>query len=59
MADGGFTVKDRLEKLGIKLNITPLMEGRQQLPSKEIEAGRTITSLRIHVKRAIGRIKTY
>ena len=59
MADRGFTVKDMLEKLAITLNIPPFMEGRQQLPSEEIEAGRKIASLRIHIERAIGRIKTY
>mgnify|MGYP003417295476 FL=1 len=59
MADRGFTVKDMLETLGIDLNIPPFLDGRQQLPYEEIEAGRTIASLRIHVERAIGRIKTY
>ena len=59
MADRGFTVKDMLEKLAIRLNIPPFMEGRQQLPSEEIEAGQKIASLRIHIERAIGRIKTY
>lgn len=48
-----------LETLGIDLNIPPFLDGRQQLPYEEIEAGRTIASLRIHVERAIGRIKTY
>ena len=59
MADRGFRVKDMLEKLTIRLNIPPFMEGLQQLPSEEIEAGRKIASLRIHIERAIGRIKTY
>ena len=59
MADQGFIMKDMLEKLGIGLNIPPFMEGRQQLPAEEIEAGRKIASLRIHVERTIGRIKTY
>ena len=59
MADRGFTIKDILEKLGIKLNTPPFMEGRQQLPPKEIETGRKIASLRIHVERAIGRMKNY
>ena len=52
-------MKDVLEKLGIGLNISPFMKGRQQLPSEEIKVGRKIASLRIHVKRAIRRIKTY
>lgn len=56
MADRGFTVKDMLRELNIELNIPP---GRQQLPYQEIEEGRKIASLRIHVERAIGRIKTF
>lgn len=35
------------------------MEGRQQLPPEEVQRGRTISSLRIHVERAIGRMKTF
>ena len=41
MADRGFTVKDMLENLAIRLNIPPFMEGRQQLSSEEIEAQNT------------------
>ena len=35
------------------------MEGRKQLPPKEVEEGRRIASLRIHVERAIGRMKNF
>ena len=35
------------------------MEGRQQLTAQEVRAGREIASLRIHVERAIGRIKNF
>ena len=35
------------------------MDGQQQLPPEEIQSGRRIASLRIHVERAIGRIKVY
>ena len=59
MADRGFTIKDMLKELNIELNIPPFLEGRQQLPAQEVEKGRTIASLRIHVERAIGRIKTF
>jgi len=59
MADRGFTIKDQLAKIGIELNIPPFMEGRQQLPAEEVQRGRTISSLRIHVERAIGRIKPF
>ena len=59
MADRGFTIKDMLREIGVKLNIPPFMEGRQQLPREEVEKGRCIASVRIHVERAIGRIKTF
>ena len=59
MADRGFTVKDLLEKIGAELSIPPFMEGRQQLPAKEVQKGRHITSVRINLERAIGRIKTF
>ena len=54
MADRGFTIKDILKELNIDLNIPPFMEGRRQLPANEIDEGRRIASLRIHVERAIG-----
>ena len=59
MADRGFTIKDLLKDVGVELNIPPFMEGRTQLPAGEVQEGRQIASLRIHVERAIGRIKTY
>ena len=59
MPERGFTVKDMLQELNIELNIPPFMEGRQQLPYQEVEEGREIASLRIHVERAIGRTKTF
>lgn len=59
MADRGFTIKDVLSELNIGLNIPPFLEKRKQLPPDEIEVGRKIASLRIHVERAIGRVKNY
>ena len=59
MADKGFTIKDMLKQLNVDLNIPPFMDGRRQLPSQEIQSGRKIASLRIHVERAIGRMKVY
>ena len=59
MADRGFTIKDLLKELHIDLNIPPFLEGRRQLPSTEVDAGRKIASVRIHVERAIGRIKCF
>ena len=33
MADRGFTIKDVLDNIGVKLNIPPFMEGQWQLPA--------------------------
>ena len=59
MADRGFTIKDLLSTLHIELNIPPFLNEQKQLPSAEVVAGRKIASVRIHVERAISRIKTY
>ena len=59
MADRGFTIKDMLDNLQIELNIPPFLNERKQLPSGEVDQGRKIAAVRIHVERAISRIKTY
>ena len=59
MADRGFTIKDVLKELNIDLNMPPFLEGQRQLSAEKVQEGRTIASLRIHVERAIGRIKNY
>ena len=59
MADRGFTIRDQLKEVGAELNIPPFMEGRSQLPATEVLEGRKIASLRIHVERAIARIKNF
>ena len=46
-------------QLNIHLNIPPFLEGRQQLSEGEVTKGRQISSLRIHVERAIGRMKSF
>ena len=59
MADHGFTIKDQLEAIGVDLNIPPFLEGWAQLSSEDVSKGRSIASFRIHVERAIGRLKTF
>jgi len=59
MADRGFTIKDVLRSLNVDLNLPPFMEGRKQLPASDVQEGRKIAHLRIHVERAIGRIKNF
>ena len=60
MADRGFDIQDYyLTPHGVKVNIPPFLKGKQQLDSHELVETRRIASLRIHVERAMERIKNY
>ena len=50
MADRGFTIHDMLAGKGVTLNIPPFMEGRKQISAEDIQRGRQVASLRIHVE---------
>lgn len=58
MADKGFTIRDLLQKMNINLNI-PAFLNEKQLSAEDVDRSRKIASVRIHVERAIGRIKTF
>ena len=58
MADRGFTIADMLDVRGVMLNIPPL-KTNEQFTQREITNTRRIANLRIHVERAIGRIKYF
>ena len=59
MADRGFDIEENLILRGVSLNIPPFMRGKKQLSENEVVTTRRIASLRIHVERAVGRIKNY
>ena len=52
MADKGFLINDLLSPISVGLVIPPFLRQKGQFPPK-------IARLRIHVERAIGRIKQY
>ena len=56
MADRGFTIADLLDTKGVALNIPP-MKTSNQFTERELTTTRRIATLRIHIERAIGRIK--
>ena len=58
MADKGFTIKDLLP-LGVSLNIPPFLGQSQQMPAEDVVKTQVIASLRIHVERAINKIKNF
>ena len=57
MADRGFDIQHILAAKNVKLNIPPFMKGKEQLSLEEELETRSIASVRIHVERAIERIK--
>ena len=57
MVDKGFEIADDLPK-GVTLNIPPFLRGNDHLSIEEETETRRIASVRIHVERAISRIKT-
>ena len=56
MADRGFDIGDDLPT-GVTLNIPPFLDGKPQLSVEEENLTRKIASVRVHVERAIARIK--
>lgn len=59
MADRGFTIGEELCSRRVKLNIPAFMKGRDQLSEEDTINTRRIAAERIHVERAIMRIKSY
>ena len=59
MADKGFNINDVLEAIGVTLNIPPFLSDKAQFNEEEVENTQSVASVRIHVERAISRIKMY
>lgn len=58
MADKGFTIQDLLP-VGVSLNIPPFLGSSAQMPAEDVVKTQEIASLRIHVERAINKIKNF
>ena len=58
MADRGFDIASQLPE-GTGLNIPPFLGSRDQLENEEVVETRRIASVRIHVERAMERIKNF
>ena len=59
LADRGFTIRDVLYAKQVDLNIPPFLHGRNRLTREEEIKTRQIARVRIHVERAIERIKKF
>ena len=54
-----FTIESDLKELKVDLNIPSFLGGRAQLTAAEVKESPTIASVRIHVERAIQRVKKF
>lgn len=59
LADRGFLISEELSLHGASLAIPPFAKGKKQFSQKEVECARRLSRARIHVERAIERIKNF
>jgi hypothetical protein len=59
MADKGFLIKDELMYRRAELVMPPGAKGHEQMTSQDVQKTKAIANLRIHVERAIQRLKTF
>ena len=52
-------IEDLLLPLGVRLNIPPFLDKRQQMLPADVRSTKSIASVQIHVERAVGRLKDF
>ena len=59
MADKGFDIQHLLDPINVKINIPPFLKMNSQMSAAEVAQTQQIASERIHVERAINKIKKF
>ena len=59
MADKGFDIADLLRTKQVSLNLPPFRQRQTQFSAQDVLQTKTIAKVRIHVERAIRRIKEF
>jgi len=59
MADKGFRIESDLQQLGLQLNIPPFASSSGQMKIADVNLTEKIASHRVHVERAISRVKKF
>lgn len=59
LADKGFLIAEEVEKLGLRLNIPPFKRGQAQFTPEDVELTKSIARHRVHVERAIRKVKCF
>jgi len=59
LADRGFLVEEDVTARNCRLKIPAFTRGKAQLSQKDVETSRHLARVRIHVERAIGRLRHF
>ena len=59
MVDKGFLIEKELEKIGLKVNIPPFAQSNRQMAATDITTTKKMAAHRVHVERAIAKIKKF
>ena len=59
LADRGFTVQDLFSPMQVLVNIPAFLHGRTQFTEEEVVQTQQIANFRVHVERAIQRVKSF
>ena len=59
MADKGFDIQDLLDPISFKINMPPFLHMQDQMPAQDVVETQQIAAERIHVERAINKIKNF
>ncbi|KAK1903881.1 52 kDa repressor of the inhibitor of the protein kinase [Dissostichus eleginoides] len=59
MADKGFLIEDDIKSVGLQLNLPPFARSKRQMPSGDVLTTKRIAKHRVHVEKAIAKIKKF
>lgn len=59
MVDKGFLIEKDVQELGLNLNIPPFAKSHGQMPATDVEMTKKIAKHRVHVERAIAKVKKF
>ena len=59
MADKGSLIEEDIKAIGLELNLPPFARSKRQMPAGDVLATKRIAKHRVHVERAITKIKKF
>lgn len=59
LADRGFLVSEELASLGVNLRMPSFTRGKKQLSASEVHMSKSLSNVRIHVERVIGKMRNF